>query len=482
MRHLVSTLFFLLLSTALLQAQEKGYRIEVEVPDFKGTEAYLAYHFGAQQYIRDTAQVTEGKFTFASDSTEELEGGIYMIVFPPDNQYFEVLVSEDSQHFGVKNRMDDFVGAAEFEGAPENTIFYDYLAFLDKQRQRSAPFQQTLTDSTASKADKEAAQKQVVEIGKEVKAYQEKVVEEHAGTLPANIIRMSWQIEIPERLSELPKEERQKAQLLYYREHFFDNLDFSDGRLVRTPMLVKKLDEFIDRLTVRHPDSINAAVDIVMGKIAAAGNDKEMYKFCASHFLNKYAKSEFMGMDAVYTHIALNYYADGKAFWMKEKEVNRIVNNARRLIPLLIGKTAPNIELKTLEGKPVSLHAIDAQYTIIYFWDPDCGICKKASKELVAVYEKYKDQGVEIFGICNKTYEELDKCGESVKEKNMTWINTADPYGRGQAHAKYDIRANPTLFILDKDKKIIYKQIGAKQIDEILARELSLTGDQQEEE
>lgn len=477
MRTLIAFLFAFLSTSPLVLAQSDGHRITVSVPDFEGEEAYLAYHFGSKQYIRDTATVRNGTFTFASD-TSQLEGGIYMVVFPPNNQFFEILISEDEQHFSVENKVGNFVENARFEGSPTNSLFYEYLGFLGDQRTQTAPYQKVLKDSTATEAEKAEARQALAQTGKAVKAYQKDLVEAHPESLAAKVIQLSWQIELPDSLKELPKEERQQAQLEYYREHFFDYTDLSDGRIVRTPLYEQKLNEYLDRLTARHPDSLSEAVDHIMGEIEAAGNNDELYKFTASHFLNKFARSKYMGMDAVYAHVALNYYDKGKAFWMEEEEIQKIVKNARKLVPLLIGNKAPDLQLKTLDGKPVSLHKVKADYTIVYFWDPDCGICKKASKVLVEVYDKYKDKGIEIFGVCNKTYEELAKCGKSAEEKNMTWINAADPYGQGQAHSKYDIRANPTLFILDKDKTIIYKQIGAKQVDEILARELKLESEE----
>ncbi|MGF1534450.1 MAG: redoxin domain-containing protein [Bernardetiaceae bacterium] len=454
---------------ALPLMAQKGYQISVSIPDFEGEEAYLAYHFGTKQYIRDTVPAKDGKFVFASED-KTLEGGIYLVVLPPNNQFFEIMVSENQQKFSIINKKEDLVQYARFEGSPDNDLFYTYLRYLGQQRKKSEPFQTQLNDSTANENAKAVAQKELDAIGEEVKAYQERLIRDHPSSLPAKIIQLSQRVELPDSLNRLPDTIRQREQLHYYRQHFFDYTDLSDARVVRTPLLEPKLEDYLERLTVRHPDSIIVAIDAIMSLV----KDDEVYKFCASHFLNKYAKSKYMGMDAVYAHIALKYYDKGKAFWMKEEDIARIVNNARKLVPLLIGNVAPDMSLKTLDGKPIRLHEVKANYTIIYFWDPDCGICKKAAKVLVEVYEKYKPYNVEIFGICNKTYEELNKCSESVAEKNMTWINTADPYGQGQAHAKYDIRANPTLFILDQDKKIIYKQIGADQIDEILTRELNL--------
>ncbi|MEM6299934.1 MAG: redoxin domain-containing protein, partial [Bacteroidota bacterium] len=391
-----------------------------------------------------------------------------------NRSFFEILLSEGKERFSVNAKTSNFVKTAKFEGSEENTLFYTYLNYLSKQRQEASTSEQVLKDENASEEDKEKARESLKTQGERVRAYQEKLVTENPGSLPASVIRASWQVDIPEYKDETDSVRKIK-QLEFYQEHYFDNIDFSDGRLVRTPMLEPKLRQYFKQLIVPVPDSVTKAIDFVMGKIIE-GKDKEMYKFVVSMLLNKYASEDktMFGED-IYAHIALNYYDDPEMVdWMKEKDRKKILSQAQRIMPLRIGQKAPNLELKTLDGELVSLHGIDAKYTIIYFWDPDCGICKKASKVLTGVYDRFKQHDVEVFGICNKTYEELEKCGQSAREKGMKWINTADPYGQGQAHAKYAIQANPVLYILDENKVIRYKKIGAKQIDEVLSRELGL--------
>ncbi len=66
--------------------------IEVEIKDSNAKEIYLAYHMGSKQFLKDTAQIENGKFIFKGDET--LEGGIYLVAVPPKNTYFELLIDE----------------------------------------------------------------------------------------------------------------------------------------------------------------------------------------------------------------------------------------------------------------------------------------------------------------------------------------------------------------------------------------------------
>ena len=152
---------------------------------------------------------------------------------------------------------------------------------------------------------------------------------------------------------------------------------------------------------------------------------------------------------------------------------------AKKLEPLLIGKIAPDITMQTQDGKEMSLHEFEAPYTVLFFWDPDCGHCKKATPHMLEFYEKFKDKGVEVFGVCTKLVEKDDEgqwsldgikeCWEYTEEKGTEiWLNTVDPYHRSRYKSLYDIRTTPQVYILDKEKEILVKKIGAEQLSEVM--------------
>jgi len=95
-------------------------------------------------------------------------------------------------------------------------------------------------------------------------------------------------------------------QYIFYQYHFFDNIDFSDDRMLRTPLLQEKLDKYIERITMKHPDSLKYAAERAIELSKA--ND-EMFKFVLSNLFYKYANSKFMGMDVVFVHLAFVLFA-----------------------------------------------------------------------------------------------------------------------------------------------------------------------------
>ena len=55
-------------------------------------------------------------------------------------------------------------------------------------------------------------------------------------------------------------------QFYYYKNHFFDHFDIADSGLLRSPIYQSKIDEYMDKLTLQEPDSIQAAADFLLSK------------------------------------------------------------------------------------------------------------------------------------------------------------------------------------------------------------------------
>jgi thiol-disulfide isomerase/thioredoxin len=119
-----------------------------------------------------------------------------------------------------------------------------------------------------------------------------------------------------------------------------------------------------------------------------------------------------------------------------------------------------------------SLYAVNSPYTILYFWDPDCGHCKKATPKVKAFYDKVKTKGVQVYAACTEV--EMDKWRKYIRENNLDWINVADPKLQNNFRHEFDVTTTPQIFILDKDKKIMAKKIDEDTMEKILSKELGI--------
>ena len=445
-------------------ANDGSYRIAVEIDDYDQDILTLGYYLLDNQYIIDTARRDDaGQYVFASD-TASLPRGIYIVVLSPNNEYFQLLIGDDDdQGMSFKTRVGE-LSKMEVTGSEENALFYRYLGFLDSKQRESAPLREQLADTTLAPAATAQVRTRMEELDKEVKAYQQGMIDTHPQAFVSAIIKANRPALPPDFADAANDEARRELQWRWLQQHYFDGLDLNDERLLRTPFFFERVNYYVNTLQVRHPDTLAKAIDFVLSKFDPQG---EAFKFFTVHFTNEAAASNIVGMDALYVHLVDTYYRGGKAYWTDEEQLVKMAETTDRLRPLLIGKTAPDLKMVTRAGEPITLYDVDAEYTVLYFWRYDCPACKKSTPHMKEFYQKWKDKNVKIFSVCTKGEDELGKCWDYVDEQGTgDWVQVADPFQR--YYKSYDIKSTPSIFLLDRNKQILSKRIGAEQLDEIL--------------
>lgn len=471
MKRIIAFSFFTIISLSTILASDgPGFNIRVKLENYAANELVLGFHFGEKQYVKDTVSLgKDGWFTFQADTL--LPPGVYLLVLKPDNNYLQVLIPEKDQDFSLTTDVKDSVNKMKFKGSTDNDAFYDYLRFLNKQRPEADSIRAKLSRVNGNVADSTRLIADLVALDKAVKKYQHDLIARNPGSLTARITMASGDPEIPEFKGDELSVSRQR----YYwiRAHYFDNIAITDPALLRSPVLQPKVEHYITKLVPQHPDSVNLALDWLFDKLKGS---PEVNKYFMVHFLNYYAKSQIVGFDACYVHLAQAYYCVGLAPWTNKEDLEKICDNASRLEPILIGKTAPNIVVSDRNNQQHALWDVDADYTVLFFWAPDCGHCKKAAPFMVEFAEKFKDRGVKVFAVCTfvaKSLEEKDApdCWKGIEEKGFTddlFMNLYDPFVKSRYKKLYDVQTTPQIFILDRNHKILMKRIGAEQIIKVM--------------
>jgi peroxiredoxin len=463
MRFFTTAIFCLLY---LFSTAQQGYNIDIELENYNNDTLLVGYYYGDRQLVKDTL-ITDnpGKFSFVGQDT--LDPGMYILVTKPDNSFIQFMVPTNDQHFKI---MGDamIVEDIAFEGSVDNDLLTDYVKYISEKRKLTEKLDADV-EMGISTLNTEEIGAEKTKIDTEVKAYIAKIMSEHPETVTALLLKSNIGIDVPE--YEGTAEEVQINKYLYYKLHYFDNIEMDNPAALRTPFLHNRVDYYMEKLTVQHPDSIKLGIDYVLEKVEPA---PKTFQFYLSHFLNKYANSKVVGFDAIYVHLVDNYYAVGKAPWMDEETLLKIKDNADDLRPVLIGNIAPDITVYEEDNKPISLSDIDADYTVLYFWAPDCGHCKKSIPKVVEFNEQYKDKGVKVFAICTKHREKTKGCWEALKERNMLgFINAADENHKSRFKIKFNVKTTPKIFILNRDREILMKNIGSEQLSKVMDNILS---------
>lgn len=469
-RFILLSIIFIGVFCGQLQAQD-GYQIEVEVDNFPTAKAYLAVRRADKTYSQDTAFLEKGKFVFEGEKA--LPTGIYLLLLPPANKFFEFIITPTEQRFSMKTDTINLFKNLTFNNAPDNQVFYDYRKYMGEKIPASNQMREQMEKEVDEKK-KVKLQQEVEKLVIEVENHQQEVLAKNQGTFSAKLIN-SW-IEIP--IPDVPADEdEQTFRFKHYRAHFWDNWDFSEPGFVRTPYLIQKIDQYLDRLTAQVPDSLKIAVDFIGDSFQ--GNS-EGFRTALGHMINKYYQPKIVGLDEVFVHLAYKYYcgANPVADWMDEDGKKKICDDAYMIRGVLIGNQAPDVttqlydyELDNWTEEKISLYDVKADFTIVFLWKPGCPACKKTTEELKKFYAKYQNNGVEIFAISSATFKELDKARKDVQTKNPSWITTADPYLKARALQKFYGVSMPKIYLLDKNKKIIASRVGVEQLEEIIEKE-----------
>lgn len=441
---------------------QEAYRYQVRIKGLKDTSCFLAYHMGDKQYLADTAKV-DGQGNMVFTGRETLDPGIYMVVLP-NRKYFEIIVNEPS--FSVESDTANLNEALKVTGSKENAIFLDYIQYVAKKGVEINSLASQLKAVKDNKTEAERIRKEIKAKEDEISEFRRSLAEKNPGTFMANLLRALTEPKRPE--PPLAKNGRPDSAWKFYdnRAHYFDNIDFSDARLIRTPILLSKVKHYLENLTVPDPDSICKATDVVLDKAQA---NKEVFRYLLWYVSNTYETSQYMGMDAVFVHVAKRYYLSGKADWIDSTTKAKIGERVRILDPILIGKVAPRLIMRDTLGHPVSLHEVAAKnkYTVLVFYDPNCGHCQKEVPELNDhFYKEYKSKGVEVFGACAERNPKDWR--NFVRKHKLSFINVFDTDTVVDFRNIWDIYSFPVIFVIDQEKKIIAKRVPADKLGQFI--------------
>lgn len=142
------------------------------------------------------------------------------------------------------------------------------------------------------------------------------------------------------------------------------------------------------------------------------------------------------------------------------------------MLATTIGQTAPDINLTTPEGKELSLSSFKGKVVLIDFWASWCGPCRKEMPNVVKAYAKFKNKGFEIFGVSLDM--DKDRWVEAIAKDGITWPQVSDLKQWGSSVVKlYNIQGIPYTVLLDREGKILAKNLRGEELEQKLAEVLN---------
>ena len=137
-----------------------------------------------------------------------------------------------------------------------------------------------------------------------------------------------------------------------------------------------------------------------------------------------------------------------------------------------IGSMAPDIVLNSPEGKEIALSSFKGKVVLVDFWASWCGPCRKEMPNVVKAYAKFKDKGFEIFGV--SLDKEGDRWVEAIKNDGITWPQVSDlKHWESDVVRLYNIQGIPYTVLLDREGKILAKNLRGAELEQKLAEVLN---------
>lgn len=462
MKKILLSIFILSIWSGL-KAQD-GYHIDFKITGLADTTVYLGNFFGESTYVKDTATVNRhGEFSFSGQS--RLDEGIYFLVLNK-TRLFDIMISDD-QHFKVETIHPEYIANTTIAGDKENDLFFKNLRFNRERNQEATPYVATLKDSTSTEAAKTSARQKLEKINKKVVAHQELIIDKHPGSFLAKVLKAKKRVVIPDP-PRLPGGGIDSTfKLRYYKAHYWDNFDLADPALIRLaePLYRKKVDGYLDNLFAQHPDTLTHTLKKL---VDVAKKNKDTYKYLVWTLTLKYQNHPLMGLDEVFVNIYDEYFANGEMdFWANGQLKKNLKDRADQLRLSLIGMKAPNLIMLDEKLSASALHDLENKYAIIYFYDPDCGHCKKETPKL----KKYVEESSFDLGIYAVSADtSMAKMKNYIQTMGLEqWVTVNGPRTYTEHYQKlYDAFTTPTIYVLDEQKKIIAKKIAAENLHDFL--------------
>ena len=452
---------------------QNGYEIKVTLKPFKNQYIYLGHYYGKQLPIVDSVKLNE-KSEGVFKGSKKLGGGIYLIGYPDRAHNFEILIDKN-QTFSVLADTGN-IQKISFVNSPDNTAFKAYQEYMTANGRALEALYARRKGS--SKEDSIKLTAQIEEVNAGIKNYRTGIIAKEPDGLLAVLLKSMKEPEIPK------NDPAAKTDSLfayhYFKKHYWDEVNLMDDRLTRTPFFEPRVDKYFEQLVYPAADSVIKELDWMM---SYANVNDDMQRFLLLKFVNRYLNQKYMWEDAVFVHLFEKYFAQKEYPWLTQQGRKIITDRAYSLMANIMGSPAAEIELPDSLGQQRNLYGVEAPFVLVTIWDPTCGHCKETLPKLDSMYRsKWKAYGLKIFALAKETDGTRNDWTSFIQKNNLKdWVHVYYSKEADKARIEanipgysqlYDVQSFPTLYLLDKDKRIIAKKVSFEQVDEILRYKL----------
>ena len=461
--------FILFLPLACSNAQQtatkaptgKTTQVTVHFTGLNTGTAKLLGVYADQNYLADTAVIASDGTAIFNKKDGFTEGYYYLLL--PDKQNFQFIIANGENPVFTADK-NNLAGSIAVQNSEENVLF---ISEQQKQIQLEANFNALNAQYKANPA-----------LGTEIKKQQQALVDERDARLAELKKNNPGSFYVKYRLAgQNPKVRLVNtstgtmdtiATLTNYKNDWWNDFDFSDSRLIYTPVFHTKLKKYLFELTQQNNDSLISSAEYVVERAKANPN---VFKYCLSWITYQYRPTQttYMDGEAVYAALIDKYYYADKVNWETPEDLKGLHETAKKIFPSTMGKIGQDVRAKDKNNAYKSLYELKSKFTIVYIYNPDCEHCQEQTPQLRKIYDEWKPRGLEIFSIAANA-NDYKKWTEFETKYGINWTDVWDPKLESRYHEKYNIDITPEIYVLDANHKIVAKNLKAFQVPEMLTK------------
>ncbi|HPS26373.1 MAG TPA: redoxin domain-containing protein [Bacteroidales bacterium] len=437
------------------------HTVSYQVSGLTNSKAYLLSKYGSTYKTVDSCVATQGAIVFNHSSSQP--AGVYRIAFA-DSLFTDIILNHENVR--LSSRIGNLSDSLKILESTENQVYHEYWII-------SSHIQDTidLISVAGNKIYEENGHKltptldsmarKTYQLSAQLDQITNQLIIKNPGLYVTKLLKAyvtpDWQA-----YKKTPGAKIYKNKNAFLKEHYFDNVDFSDFTLLYSEVFYVLCNDYLSGFVNPETDSgYIAAVDFILSK---AQPESPVYSYLLNLLVNTFEDTEW---EETFIHLVDNYLL--KNTCTPDEHDKNMTERAAVMKQLRPGKLAPAIMLNNSEGKPITLYDLDAKVILLVFWSSVCEHCEKAMPQLQQIYETYHPLGLEIMAISADT----DKKSwlEAINRQGLKWINVADLKGFESPVIKtYNAYSTPTFFLLDHEKKIISHPYSPKAMMEGLEK------------
>lgn len=460
MKKIVSTIIFLLILPAVIVAQNFNLKINSNnlpfdslfLKSFDGKSSFentIAIRYNSNAILKQKGKLSPGWYKVYGDTVA----------------LFDLLISDiKQQSFSVKmSSPDDVI----FEGSDENNKYRQYTQQIADYSRRFQELNRTFEDAQKSMPEymlKTLADTLIAKANRLMEAefaYKHQLIEENRGLILSSIVQMSLETPPP------PQHYYQNQLLLrqYFASHFFDNYPFDDERILHTQAAVMSIKSFAAEAY----------------QIDTHGGDTIMNRILTQAQISPQTYYTFFdNFERIVGTLTSPYWSEDLFLVMlrnalsydKLEDSRRIRYTAQLDIHSKnrVGMQVPDFKLKMSNGDTTSLYKIESEYLLLYFQNPDCPTCTEVREKLAVNNDLNKALESGKLKLVTVYFEQDEALWNHYLEKkaNPKYLHGWEYELKIENDKLFDLRIIPYMFLLDKDKKVIKKDILFNEISDYL--------------